>query len=257
MNPPARITVDPAHMDGKPCVRGLPIKFWDVYRDLTFHGMREETILHKYPGLEPEDLAAVREYAVYLIKSRDHDEITGRKILPKDRLVDGRYYKGRCRLATVARWSASRNCFYHWREKMGYIYIETIMYPTDEEEPWWDVFDVIEELPNSPFEIPFDLDAEFHGDPDLLNTYAEEIWGKTLYWNPSDRSKNQTDRTKWNVIVGRGLTPAQLLRRKPVSARREWYRNAMVMPMRFKFDPAIPRLRWLNLIHPRILKTQQ
>jgi len=67
--------------------------------------------------------------------------------------VHGGYYKGRCRNATVARWNAEEQCFYHWREKFGRIYIETIKYPTDEQEPWWDVFDVVEELcnPNSRF----------------------------------------------------------------------------------------------------------
>ena len=148
-------------MGGQPCIRGLPIKFWDLYRDLALHGMTEDEVLQKYPELEPDDLAAVREFAANLIKKRTHDEITGRRILSKDRLVHGRYYKGRCRNATIARWNSEKQKFYHWRQKFGRIYIETIKYPTDEREPWWDVFDVVEELPNPKFEIPFDHEATF------------------------------------------------------------------------------------------------
>jgi hypothetical protein len=69
------------------------------------------------------------------MQSRDHDEITGRPILGKDKLVDGRYYKGRCRNATIARWNSAENSFYHSREKFRAIFIETIRHPTDESEP--------------------------------------------------------------------------------------------------------------------------
>ena len=123
----------------------------------------DEKVLRAYPDLVPDDLAAVRAYIQAGIKSRTHDEITGRPILPKDQLKHGRFYKGRCRNSTVARWNAEENCFYHWREKFGNIFIETIKYPTDETEPWWDVFDVVEELPKPKFEIPFSRDATFSG----------------------------------------------------------------------------------------------
>ncbi|MGO9254991.1 MAG: DUF433 domain-containing protein [Bryobacteraceae bacterium] len=89
-----RITIESGNMNGEPCLRGLPIKFWDVYQDLGFHGMTEDKVLQKYPELEPEDLAAVREYAVHLIKMRTHDEFTARAILPKERLRHGPIYKG-------------------------------------------------------------------------------------------------------------------------------------------------------------------
>ena len=173
-----RITIEPGDISGQPCIRGLPIKFWDVYRDLALRGMTDDDILQKYPELEREreDLTAVREYAVHLVKTRSHDEFTGRPILPKDRLQHGAYYKGRCRNSTVARWNADQNCFWHWREKFDYIYIETIKYPTDEEEPWWDVFDVVEELPNPRFEIPFDHDAVFCGSREDLYEHHAEIW---------------------------------------------------------------------------------
>src|SRR5450631_2903785 len=52
------------------------------------------------------------------------------------------------------RWNADQQCFYHWRERFEHMYIETIKYPTDEMAPWWDIFNVVEELPNPKFEIP-------------------------------------------------------------------------------------------------------
>jgi uncharacterized protein (DUF433 family) len=171
-----RITIETGNLNGQPCIRGLPIRFWDVYRDLMSYEKTDSDVLQKYPDLEPEDLAAVREYAVHLIKTRTHDEFSGRPILPKDLLVHGHFYKGRCRNATIARWNSSEERFYHWREKFGRIYIRTIRYPTDEEEPSLDVFDVVEELPNPKFEIPFDDEAVFTGNRDDLYEFTKEMW---------------------------------------------------------------------------------
>jgi uncharacterized protein (DUF433 family) len=157
-------------------VRDTKITVMEVYRSLTWGRLSETAVLDRYPELRPDDIPAVREAVRAEIRSRDHDEITGRRILPKDQLADGRYYKGRCRNATIARWNASEDCFYHWREKFGKIYIETIKYPTDEEEPWWDVFDVVEELPNPKFEIPFDGRAKFQGGKKDLEEFDQEMW---------------------------------------------------------------------------------
>ena len=162
----------------RPHIRDTQITVWEVYRSLAFHGMTEDEVLQKYPHLEPHDLTAVREFVANSIKARTHDEITGRSILPKDQLRHGAYYKGRCRNATIARWNADERCFYHWREKFGRIFIETIKYPTDELEPWWDVFDVVEELPDTRFEIPFDLDASFVGNAADLVEHDAEMWKK-------------------------------------------------------------------------------
>ena len=72
-----RITIEPGNMGGQPCIRGLPIKFWDLYRDLALHGMTEDEVLQKYPELEPDDLAAVREFAANLIKDgREIDAVS-------------------------------------------------------------------------------------------------------------------------------------------------------------------------------------
>ena len=171
-----RITSEPGKLGGQPCIRDLRIRFWDVYRDVAFHGVTDDEVLQRYPRLEREDLAAVQEYAVHLIQSRSYDEFTGRPILPRKSLKEGRYYKGRCRNATTARWNAQQNYFYYWREKFGRILVETIRYPADAEEPWWDVFDVVEELPNPKFEIPFDKGAVFSGHPDDLHEYNVEMW---------------------------------------------------------------------------------
>ncbi|MGD0670385.1 MAG: DUF433 domain-containing protein [Bryobacteraceae bacterium] len=176
--PMERITIAPGDMGGQPCIRDLQIKFWDVYRDLAFRGMTADSVLQRYPQLEREDLSAVREYAVHLIQSRTHDEFTGRPILSKEALKEGHYYKGRCRNATTARWNAQENCFYYWQEKFGRIFIETIRFPTDAEEAWWDVFDVVEELPNPKVEIPFDKEAVFCGNPDELYEYNIEMWSR-------------------------------------------------------------------------------
>jgi hypothetical protein len=138
--------------------------------------MTEDQVLQKYSQLAPDDLVAVRDYAVHLIKTRTHDEITGRRILAKVQLRHGEIYKGRCRNATIARWNGEEQCFYHWREKFGRIYIETIRYPTDEKEPWWDVFDVVELLPVCRFEIPFDQEAVFAGNQDDLYEHNPEMW---------------------------------------------------------------------------------
>ena len=40
------------------------------------------------------------------------------------------------------------------------------------------MFDVVEELPNRRFEIPFGSDAVFTGNRDDLYEHAEEMWSK-------------------------------------------------------------------------------
>jgi len=171
-----RITLastDPLHRSR---VRNLPLTAFEVYHQLHFKGLSEDQVLEAYPELEREDFAAVEAFMVAQIRARTHDEITHRRILPKEELKHGIYYKGRCRNATIARWSAEEQCFYHWREKLANVFIRMIKYPTDEAEPWWDVFDVIEELPGSKFEIPFDKKARFMGHLADLREFDEEMW---------------------------------------------------------------------------------
>jgi hypothetical protein len=58
--------------------------------------------------------------------------------IAKNDLKHGQYYKGRCRNATIARWNAEDERFYHWRQKFGCRFIETIKHPEDEK--YYDVF---------------------------------------------------------------------------------------------------------------------
>jgi hypothetical protein len=103
-----------------------------------------------------------------------HDERTGRAILPKTALVDGAYYVGRCRNATIARWSATRNAFFHWRQKFDQIFVEEIQHPVDEE--CFDVFRVVCELTDPKFEIPIDTKATFAGKVEDLCEHDHEMW---------------------------------------------------------------------------------
>jgi hypothetical protein len=73
--------------------------------------------------------------------------------IEKKDLIDGAYYQGDCRNASVARWDAKTNLFYHWRTKFGSRFIEEISHPDD--EPHYDVF-ISEKIIENPEEvIPF------------------------------------------------------------------------------------------------------
>ena len=58
--------------------------------------------------------------------------------IAKKDLIDGEYYLGSCRNASVARWNSKDELFYHWRTKFGSKFIETIKHPDDEQK--YDVF---------------------------------------------------------------------------------------------------------------------
>jgi hypothetical protein len=57
--------------------------------------------------------------------------------IKKADLVDGAYYRGRCRNAEVARWFKDAGVFTHWRVKFGARFLEDIKCAEDEA-----VFDV-------------------------------------------------------------------------------------------------------------------
>lgn len=105
-----------------------------------------------------------------------HDERTGRDLLQKDQLVDGAYYVGRCRNATIARWSAEQNCFFHWRIKFHQVFVEDIKHPVD--ESYFDVFRPVRVLATPKFEIPFDVSARFDGSVDDFAEYEHEMWSR-------------------------------------------------------------------------------
>lgn len=75
-------------------------------------------------------------------------------IIPKENLEHGAYYEGKCRNANVARWNAERQLFYHWRNKFGNEFVETIECPEDEKH--FDVFVAEKKVDaNTVREIPF------------------------------------------------------------------------------------------------------
>ena len=57
-----RITIDPAVCTGKPCIRGLRFPVARLL-GLLAAGETRETILGKYPYLEPEDIDEALRYA--------------------------------------------------------------------------------------------------------------------------------------------------------------------------------------------------
>jgi hypothetical protein len=104
------------------------------------------------------------------------DEITRRPCLDKADLMHGAYYKGRCRSATMARWNAESQQFFHWREKFGRIYVQTIKHPAD--ESILDVFFPATKLDGVKYEIPFDREARFTGAVEDLVEFDSEMWSR-------------------------------------------------------------------------------
>ncbi|MHB8563225.1 MAG: DUF433 domain-containing protein [Acidiferrobacteraceae bacterium] len=64
MNPLQRITLDPAVMGGKPCIRGMRVTVGTIV-GLLAAGSMEEEILKAYPYLEKEDLREALAYAAW------------------------------------------------------------------------------------------------------------------------------------------------------------------------------------------------
>ena len=65
-----RITLDPAVMGGKPCIRGLRMTVGTVL-GLMATGVSRERILQAYPYLEPQDLDAALAYAAWRAEERE------------------------------------------------------------------------------------------------------------------------------------------------------------------------------------------
>jgi uncharacterized protein (DUF433 family) len=64
MNQLQRITLDPAVMGGKPCIRGMRVTVGTIV-GLLAAGHTEEEILKAYPYLEKEDLREALAYAAW------------------------------------------------------------------------------------------------------------------------------------------------------------------------------------------------
>ncbi len=67
----ARITVDPAVMGGKPCLRALRFPVSRLL-GLLAAGQDKQAILADYPYLEPEDIRQALRYAAWLTEETIH-----------------------------------------------------------------------------------------------------------------------------------------------------------------------------------------
>jgi len=65
-----RITVDPSHMGGVPCVRRLRIPVATVLR-LVAGGLKEHEILSEYPDLQAEDIRECLRFAAVSAMERE------------------------------------------------------------------------------------------------------------------------------------------------------------------------------------------
>lgn len=65
-----RITIDPAVMGGKPCLRGMRITVGTI-TGLMAAGADREEILGLYPDLESDDLSAALAYATWRSEERE------------------------------------------------------------------------------------------------------------------------------------------------------------------------------------------
>lgn len=65
-----RITLDPAVMGGKACIRGLRVTVGTVVGLLAAGRTRDE-ILKAYPYLVPEDIAEALSYAAWRLEERE------------------------------------------------------------------------------------------------------------------------------------------------------------------------------------------
>jgi uncharacterized protein (DUF433 family) len=65
-----RITLDPAVMGGKPCIRGLRVTVGTVL-GLLAAGRTEEEIIKAYPYLQAEDIKEVLAYAAWRLNEHE------------------------------------------------------------------------------------------------------------------------------------------------------------------------------------------
>lgn len=78
-----------------------------------------------------------------------YEEIYNKGILCKKDLIVGKYYKGKCRNANVARWNG--NNFTYMRTKFNWCYPEDINHPNDDDG--YDLFIPLYETTPTDYEI--------------------------------------------------------------------------------------------------------
>ena len=69
-----RITIDPAQMNGVPCIRGLRIPVASVV-DMVAAGMTEGQILQDFPELEAEDIREALRNAAEALRERQLPQV--------------------------------------------------------------------------------------------------------------------------------------------------------------------------------------
>ena len=65
-----RITIDPAKMNGVPCIRALRIPVATVV-DMVADGMTADEILRAYPDLQPDDIREALHFAAETLRERE------------------------------------------------------------------------------------------------------------------------------------------------------------------------------------------
>jgi len=78
MNEFSRITIDPAVMGGKPCIRGLRMTVGAIVGQIGA-GATVDDVLADYPYLEREDVLEALRYAAWLAQEREVDLATAKR----------------------------------------------------------------------------------------------------------------------------------------------------------------------------------
>lgn len=121
---------------------GMYDDMWDFLENIENFKVYENVL---YPDVEKFD--AVSVYKIHLPKPIPYiifREIYSKGVIPKSKLIKNKYYKGKCRNATVALWNGYE--FVYMRNKFGETYVETIKHPEDDDN--YDLFIPIEEESN-------------------------------------------------------------------------------------------------------------
>lgn len=107
--------------------------------------------------------------------------------IPKQSLVDGGYYIGKCRNSVAARWNQATGTFFYWRVKFGIVFIEDVQHPEDGATNKFDYFVPIAaasipyEIPFEPATAPFSI-SDFHNwERDILKAIEPHFAAHTEY----------------------------------------------------------------------------
>lgn len=73
-----RITVNPAVLNGQPCIRGLRVPVHHIL-DLLAAGEPQKNILRDYPYLEPNDIREAIAYGAWLAREETFSTAEGRR----------------------------------------------------------------------------------------------------------------------------------------------------------------------------------